>query len=760
MARKHAQRCDGSRSGRYELLERRSMARFADLRSFCRVRLTEVASTLTIENRVGQVLHRHRSGVFGVVPDAGPEPRGLRPAEDLGARAAIAALLFGEDATPVMIGRFRVTRRLGEGGMGRVYEAIDAELDRRIAVKLLVEPEGNDAVARERMLREARSLAKLSHPHVVGIFDVGEHEGSIFLAMEFVDGTSLADWQREPRPWREVLDKYLQAGEGLAAVHATGLVHRDFKPANVLIDAGGRVKIADFGVALVEASAETTTGGTRNLDCDPTESGMRLTATGALLGTPLFMSPEQLRGRGVDPRSDQFSFCFALYDAVFGTPPFSIEQRRDRDLRLELGNRRAPGWLRSVLLRGLALRPRDRWPDMEALLRALRRGANRLRRSAIAGAIVVGGAMVASASAWIATPSCEEAGAAIERVWNDRRSDDVRAAFVSTGLPYAKTTAQTVMSQVDGLAAEWARTRVEVCSDHRLWQARSVEFHDASMACLDRRLADIDTLAKQLERIDASGVQHAGSLIATLTATRACTDPQWLEQTTRYTEPTEAAQLRERVVDAELELALGRFEVALREAEALSERARAIDAERVRAEAIGVRARALEELERWEDAETTYIEAIRLANAAQHDELGVELWRDLVSMTVHREDYAAAEQWLALLDGAVLRIGDPPAARAEYLSLAARVMYFRADYSAAEVGFRAALQLFDEAGMSEEPPALEAMRWLASDLAALGQRGAAAELDRRAADITRARWGDDHPEVAAARARIDNDAAK
>ncbi|HWB79051.1 MAG TPA: tetratricopeptide repeat protein [Nannocystaceae bacterium] len=695
-------------------------------------------------------LHRTLSDDLDDGPESRPEPRAaLRPAEDFGARAEIANKLFGDEATPVMIGRFRVTRRLGEGGMGRVYAAIDAELDRRIAVKLLADPATSGSVARERMLREARSLAKLSHPHVVAIFDVGEHYGSIFLAMEFVDGMSLADWQRDAQPWRVVLDKYLQAGEGLAAVHDTGLVHRDFKPANVLIDAGGRVKIADFGVALAEASAETIPDGVRASEYDPAVSGsLRLTATGALLGTPLFMSPEQLRGRTVDTRSDQFSFCFALYDAVFGTPPFSIDQRRDRDLRLEPGTRSAPGWLRAVLQRGLALHPQDRWPDMPTLLRALRRGANRGRTFAILGGVVVGGSIVASASAWIATPSCEGAGTAIDRVWNDRRGEDVRAAFTATGMAYAATTAETVVSQMDGLAQEWSATRVDVCSDHQLWRARSMEFHDASMACLDRRLVDIGTLATQLDRIDAAGVQHAGSLVATLTPTRNCVDPQWLEQSTRYYEAPEAGELREQVVAAKLELTVGHLEPALRAAEALSERARELETERVRAEATGVRAAALEQLGRWDEAEATYVEAIRLADGSHHDELAVELWRGLVGMAAYREDFEAADHWLALLDGAVLRIGDAPAARAHYLVGRGLVAYGRADYAAAEESFRRALALFDEAGLSEEPAALETMRRLAGQLSNLGQTGAAVELYQRTVAITRARLGDGHPFIA------------
>ncbi len=698
---------------------------------------------------MANLLHHPASGGQPTVPeDAEARAPVLRPMEDLGARASIAARLFGEHATPVMIARFRITRRIGAGGMGRVYEAVDAELDRRVAIKLLAERDTDRGASRQRMLREARSLARVSHPNVVQIFDVGEHEGAIFLAMEYVDGQTLEAWQEQPRRWRAVLDKYLQAGEGLAAVHANGLVHRDFKPANVLVDGNGRVKVADFGVAILEASAATTLPD-RPSDLEPSRSvTARLTETGAMLGTPAYMSPEQLRAGMVDARTDQFSFCFALYEAVFGRQPYSVEQRRDRDNRVELGHLRAPGWLRGVLVRGLAPRPADRWPDMDELLRALRRGAHRGRTATLTGAALVGATAIASASFWAASPSCEDSRAAIEPVWNAERGEAIRDAFVKTGMPFASTSADTVVAQLELRASAWDEARVEVCRDHRLRSVRSAEFHDASMACLDRQLVELGNVIERLTAVDAGDVAHARDAVATLPPIAACLEHEQLREVARHVESPEAGTVRDLVLEARLELALGHGASAIAAAEVATERARALDAQRVWAEAEVVRARALDSMDRWDDAEAAYFEAVRLAEATRHDDVVVEAWAGLFAVDHARGDVRAAGHWLTLLQGAVTRIGDPPKARASHSVAEGQLAVLRGDYPAGERSFRAALQLYADAGEPEAPEALVATRKLANVLADQRRFDAAEELYQRVIEVTRERWGEDHPDVA------------
>jgi tRNA A-37 threonylcarbamoyl transferase component Bud32 len=288
-------------------------------------------------------------------------------------RALLKARLFGR-GEPLYIGRFRIERRLGAGAMGTVYAARDERLDRRVAIKVLRPTSEADRSA-ARLLQEARGLAQVTHPHVVAVYEVAEVDDQRFIAMEFVAGPTLATWQ-QGRPWRDVLRAYLDAGRGLHAVHAAGLVHRDFKAANVLVGDDGRVRVADFG--LVRRQQETPG--------DPATSAaldLRLTTTGGLVGTPAYMAPEQLLGKAAGARADQFAFCASLFEALHGVRPFPGDTVADLLVALGRGPVAVagpvPSAVRRVMQRGLLLDTEARWPDMAALVAALE-GAARRRR--------------------------------------------------------------------------------------------------------------------------------------------------------------------------------------------------------------------------------------------------------------------------------------------------------------------------------------------------------------------------------------------
>ncbi|WNG32307.1 protein kinase [Archangium violaceum] len=268
------------------------------------------------------------------------------------------------------VGRYVLEGLLGQGGMGVVYAAKDPGLGRTVALKLLRPGVGGEE-GRARLVREAQAMARLAHPNVLPLFELGTEGERVFLAMERVEGPTLADWLRErERPWREVLALFLQAGEGLAAAHRAGLVHRDFKPANVLVGADGRPRVTDFG--LVRHGAEVNGGAPEGASGD---TGEALSRAGAVPGTPAYMSPEQLAGREVDARGDQFSFCVALHEALYGVRPFEARERgvaRWKRVPVPRGLR-PPGYVRAAIERGLALEPEARFPSMDALLAALAR---------------------------------------------------------------------------------------------------------------------------------------------------------------------------------------------------------------------------------------------------------------------------------------------------------------------------------------------------------------------------------------------------
>ena len=325
------------------------------------------------------------------------------------------------DLLSVRLGRFTVLRRLGVGGMGEVFAAYDEELDRKVAVKLLKPQRGDDGRERGRLLREAQAMARLSDPNVAQIYDVGVYAGQVFVAMEYIDGPTLGAWQQQAdRGVAEVLGVYLQAGRGLQAAHAAGLVHRDFKPDNALIGSDGRVRVVDFGLARVEDDAVFEAADPRML----TGSALSrpLTRTGALMGTPAFMALEQWRGGTTDSRTDQFSFCVALWDALYGCRPFpglNFAELSQQVLAGELQPPPAqvdvPERIHAALVRGLATDPERRWPTMAELLRQLELDpgrdpahAARTRRRFMIGFLVVGGLNVV----WVQGSQGPEDGAA------------------------------------------------------------------------------------------------------------------------------------------------------------------------------------------------------------------------------------------------------------------------------------------------------------------------------------------------------------
>ncbi|MEM9453627.1 MAG: serine/threonine-protein kinase, partial [Myxococcota bacterium] len=239
----------------------------------------------------------------------------------------VRARLFAHPAVATQIGRYTVLERVGYGGMGTVYSAYDQQLDRKVAIKILRDDELLGGEHRLRFLREAKALARLSHPNVVTIHEASEADGELFLAMEFIHGQTLGTWLRTKPHWRLVLDAFGQAGRGLAAAHHAGLIHRDLKPHNIMRSVDGVVKLLDFGLARSTNDPTDELFDTSEASGFDFSSGFSLDTTlthpGMVMGTPAYMSPEQRYGEAVDARSDQFSFCVALYEALYGERPYS-----------------------------------------------------------------------------------------------------------------------------------------------------------------------------------------------------------------------------------------------------------------------------------------------------------------------------------------------------------------------------------------------------------------------------------------------------
>ena len=417
----------------------------------------------------GKPLPRH-------VPTVSLDPR-LTPVEPLGEAPTIGrtrADTTQSSAQPQpgdRIGSFEVERVLGAGAMGVVLLARDADLGRRVAIKVLASHYGDDDKAQQRMLREAQSVAQLQHPNVVALHQVGIHEGRVFLVMEYVDGGTLRQWvDAEPRAWTEVLDAYRQAGAGLVAAHAAGLVHRDFKPDNVLIGRDGRVRVSDFGLVGAPGSMETV----------PTpvslSGDVRLTQTGTVLGTPAYMAPEQFAGTGVEAAADQFAFCVSLFEALYGCRPFrgdnagalllSIESR---EIVPPPRGRKVPRRIRRLIERGLAPDPEERHPSLAGLVDALEVRPRSRRPLAVAiGAGLLGVGLMWSlpddeAPSAEAAAQCPAAEASIPE-WDDARAEALHDALAGAEIADAESTAVRASSIAAARAEELARVRHEVCT--------------------------------------------------------------------------------------------------------------------------------------------------------------------------------------------------------------------------------------------------------------------------------------------------------
>jgi serine/threonine protein kinase len=304
------------------------------------------------------------------------------------------------------VGRYSLVRIIGAGGGGTVYEAVDPDLERRVAVKVIEVDELRGRKA-ERLVREAKALAQLSHPNIVTVLDVGHDSDAVFITMELVDGQSLDDWiARDVRPsWSEVLRVYRDAARGLQAAHDAGLVHRDFKPSNAMTDRSGRVLVMDFGLALPQHQLESKdrTDSESEASISAEHSDPRLSRTGEFVGTPLFMAPEQYSGLEVTPATDQFAWCLALYEALYGQPAFDASGVVSRaaallagELREPTSTRGVPGRIWPVLRRGLAQAPSERWPSMRDASEALA-DASRVRRRWLAAPLGLGLLAVAAA---------------------------------------------------------------------------------------------------------------------------------------------------------------------------------------------------------------------------------------------------------------------------------------------------------------------------------------------------------------------------
>jgi len=621
--------------------------------------------------------------------------------------AAVMGKLFSsvDAAAPKQFGRFVLVERLGAGAMGEVYLAEDTELGRLVALKRILNlAKGDDEVAKrrqQRMVREARALAKIDHPNVVRVYDVQKERGELYISMEYVKGETLKSWlAAQTRSLEAVLEVFVQAGRGLSAAHAVDLVHRDFKPDNALVGEDGRVRVVDFGLARadtdeaadeIDASLEdgslgfpafesTGKSGGNSAATDP-KLRLRLTRTGAMMGTPAYMAPEQLFRATVDHRSDQFAYCVALHEAVYGVRPFEgnnvyelAEAMMSDRLVSASGPRTVPRWLHEAIMRGLSRDPKARFDSMGDLLAAIDPSVRRARRRNLTlggaaivalGAAVVVARLTAPGEAPPPDP-CPDASAAIADTWNASRKAALAEHFGAVvAKSYATELHAAVSTQLDGYTERWAVARRRACVATKVEGAYSESVLDLRTRCLERRERELDEVLSRLEAGDERLVSRGPEVLAKLTPVAVCDDIERLESA--YAPPTNPADA-ERVAkvaslldEAKAASLAAAYDEALSLVSEGNELLGEVSHPPTEADLHFTHGTVLRNLDRQDEAERALLDATSAAERGRHDRAAAAAWMDLVTLTATgKQEHDKAGFYLERAEAAVGRLGDPP----------------------------------------------------------------------------------------------------
>ncbi|MDP3502876.1 MAG: serine/threonine-protein kinase [Myxococcales bacterium] len=648
--------------------------------------------------------------------------------------------------------RYVVLDRLGQGGMGEVYAAWDPVLDRKIAIKLLKAEHQASGIADElrlRLMREAQALARMTHPNVVTVHDVGVVEGQVYLAMEFVEGLTLTKWLAEkPRGWREILGIFLDAGEGLSAAHDAGVTHRDFKPDNVVISRDGRARVMDFGLAHAHENQPQPTA---PLTDTPTGSmRRRITLPGIMLGTPAYMSPEAMYGQKTDPRSDEFSFAIALFEALYGFRPFEGTTAPGVAAEIQLNRIRPPPRKTSVprriyqlLQKALRANPDERFQTLRALLVQLgRRRSSRQRQLATVAVAVLSAfslVLVVVLSRREAQ-RCAGVSSRLIGVWDEKTKREARAAFERSTRPWAMAAWSESERLMDGWGRRWVDRRRAACEAS---DGRADEQLGQSIVCLSRRLADFDATAQLFKNADDEIVERAVSLAAALPTLSAC------EHAAPVRSTEEGDELRKGLAGVRALIDAGKLRDARERVSQVMAQATSQDASDALAEATWLKARlAAAELD-FAKADQLSEDAILLAQQHQSDEVAARAWVDRVGFAgASNLDLQDAERWARYARVAVNRFGAPRELEASLANNEAVLRSRQGRHDEALAGHQKALGLREAVFGPESPLAARSHNNCGITLRAMGRRSEAIAEFKRALSIEEKVLAPDHPAVA------------
>lgn len=647
------------------------------------------------------------------------------------------------------VGRYVVLKHLGSGGMAVVYAAYDPELDRKVALKL-IEPTLFSAkggtTARARLIREAQAMARLSHPNVVSVYDAGTTGEDLFIAMELVEGETLKEWLARSHTPDEILEVLLRAGRGLAAAHRAGLVHRDFKPSNVLVGEEGRVQVTDFGVAR-PADPPTAAGGPPEAGegfPPGSQSAEGLTRPGAAPGTPEYMAPEQKTGGIADARSDQYGFAVTLFEALVGRRPRSNSTEPDAALH-EL-----PRWQRRILERALGLEPSARYASMDELLAELsRRPTKRTWRYLAAGALLAALVAVTESYRWATDAprrQCARAGEGLRGAWGPAAKQRAREAFQKAGKPYAETSWLEVERVLDAYAERWVALSEETCVAKYV---RGEEALAGRASCLDSRREELAALVELLVQPKAETIQEAVSAAQALTPLAPCERTLGSQSVPFPLRSHEAAKLRSKVVKSKALYEAGRYAEALAVARESFERIRGSGIRMLEAEARYQLGRAEEKTGAVKAAEESFFEGALAAESAGSDELAARMWSYLVYVVGYEQArFEEGFRFERHARAAIERLGGSAELGGDLENALGAVYRAQDNFPEALRHFEASLALHEKAFGPNSPRIAGTLNNMGGQMMALGRMEEATQFFRRALSIREASLGPGHPAAA------------
>jgi tetratricopeptide (TPR) repeat protein len=722
-------------------------------------------------------------------PDANTEQTSGAVAETIAASDPALPIANPDADLPERLGRYVVLDKLGEGGMGVVFTAYDPDIDRKLAIKLL--HASASPAAQERLRRECQAMGQLSHPNVVQVFDVGEFQKRVYVAMDYVPGSNLRDWLDTEHDWHEVLEVFIAAGRGLAHAHAHDIVHRDFKPDNVIVsevDGERTVKVLDFGLAksvegetpsiaadpelelaTIEERPQTAARDSRLLSRgDNSRLSAELTRLGAIMGTPAYMSPEQHRGAPTNAASDQFSFCVALYEGLWGRRPYEGTTLKSLAFAVVSGKRqpppshsKVPAWVWPIVSRGLEVAPERRWPSMNALLAALAHDPTQDRRRvailALAGvslAAVIAWGVLRGPASTEAPPKCQGAAAALAEVWSDSQAATIRDRYAAREEAWASNVGAEVQMQLRAWAERWSSGRTSACEATEVRGEQSAELMDLRIACYDRKLAELAPTVALLSEGDVALLGKGVELVSALPPLELCDDADALRAAVPPPEDqqiaAEVAAIHEELAQARSLAKAGQAKPALERVEAVLERADRTKYAPLIAETMLRHGALLITTGEMDRGRATLEGASMAAIATRDDDLAGRALEELIVQVGYNDgDYEGGMRWARLAQALASRAAEPSMRRRAELAEQIGMVEFQAGhFDKAREQIALALELLTELDGPEHPSFGNPLNVMGATHLRSGNYQEAGEYFERALAITERAYGPTHPNVA------------